>query len=109
MPMYDAERVIQNISWPKSQLNDLRLWESNVKFVKTLCRAADSLLDIKSGDVYKDGFPYKYEVGGQVVEFLPHWGGWEVNDQWYSLPKDQTVSGVKDAVWAIAELQNMAS
>ena len=94
----DWERII----WPKKAdcFGDITLREKNV--VKLLC---DLGKVITWADVGMTGFvmmPYKYDIKGIKVEYLPNWGFYEVAGISLNLPRDK--NDVENAVQAVRDL-----
>lgn len=75
---------IKKIQWPTHQvLKDKTLWAQNVRLVKALCRLC-VVTEWLTGEKDKDEYtlmPYRYEVRGVKISFLPHWGQIEIGGE----------------------------
>jgi hypothetical protein len=97
--------VIAHIEWPETPaLRDIREWERNVEVVKILCRLG-SVTEWFNGTNNVDKYthmPYRYNIQGVEVEFLPHWGYYVVGGIQLNIPNYDTT--VRSAVDAVKEL-----
>ena len=65
------------IVWPdKPALRDPELWAANCEVVKLLCDTAQ-VTEWCENDTFPK-VPYKYDVQGVEIQFLPHWGFYSV-------------------------------
>lgn len=98
--------VLDQICWPeKPLLKNNDLWKRNVELVKMLCRIARVVLWL-NGQSGKDEYthmPYHYEIDGVTIQFLPHWGFYDVGG--VNLPVPCNEKEVRDAVEAVKKLK----
>jgi hypothetical protein len=102
------ENVLDQIEWPEVPgLSDHREWERNVEAVKMLCRlgsVTEWVNGTKNVDTYTH-MPNRYSIQGVEVEFLPHWGYYEVGGIRLNVPNYETT--ILTAVQTIKDLERL--
>jgi hypothetical protein len=98
-----AQEAFSQIVWGKPLLRDLQVWQANIKVVEMLCKTC-TVTEWLFGKPGKDGyikFPYRYQIDGVDIEFLPHWGFYTVGGVNLNVPStqyelNQAVNSVKN-------------
>lgn len=104
MQTVTAQGAFAQIVWGEPLLRDHQAWQSNVKVVEMLCQKG-IVTEWLTGRPGKDGYikiPYRYQIDGVAVEFLPHWGFFTVGGVSLNVPS--TEYELNEAVNAVKKL-----
>ncbi len=100
----DAGRDMDKIVWPKEpHLSNPRAWKRNVEVVKMLTKLG-TVTAWERGEDRDDRYklPRRYKIEGVQVEFLPHWGQYNIQSVTLDVPK--SAEDVLAAVRAVKAL-----